>query len=38
MTGWIIAIIVLVVMVGIFVGLYFFGKKMQTKQKRCNTL
>ena len=33
MTGWIIAIIVLVVMVGIFVGLYFFGKKMQTKQE-----
>ena len=33
MTGWIIAIIVLVVMVGILVGLYFFGKKMQTKQE-----
>ena len=33
MTGWIIAIIVLVVMVGIFVGLYFFGKKMQTQQE-----
>ena len=33
MTGWIIAIIVLVVMVGIFVGLYFFGKKMQKKQE-----
>ena len=33
MTGWIIAIIVLVVMVGIFVGLYFFAKKMQTTQE-----
>ena len=31
--GWIIAIIVLVVFVGIWVGLYFFGKKMQKKQE-----
>lgn len=30
--GWIIAIVVLVVFVGIWVGLYFFGKKMQKKQ------
>ncbi len=33
MSGWIIAIIVLVVIVGIWVGLYFFGKKMQKKQE-----
>ena len=31
--GWIIAIIVLVAFVGIWVGLYFFGKKMQKKQE-----
>lgn len=31
--GWIIAIIVLVALVGIWVGLYFFGKKMQKKQE-----
>jgi len=32
-TGWIIAIIVLVIMIGIWVGLYFFGKRMQKKQE-----
>lgn len=32
-TGWIIAIVVLVVFIGIWVGLYFFGKKMQKKQE-----
>lgn len=32
-TGWIIAIVVLVVFIGVWVGLYFFGKKMQKKQE-----
>lgn len=32
-TGWIITIIVLVVFIGVWVGLYFFGKKMQKRQE-----
>lgn len=32
-TGWIIFIVVMVVLVGLWVGLYFFGKKMQKKQE-----
>ncbi len=31
-TGWIIAIIVTIVLVGIMIGLYIFGNKMQAKQ------
>lgn len=31
-TGWIIAIIVTLVLVGIMIGLYIFGNKMQAKQ------
>lgn len=33
MSGWIIAIICLVVFIGLWVGLYFFGQKMQKKQE-----
>ncbi len=32
MTGWIIAGIILVVLIGILVALYFFGKKQEKKQ------
>ena len=32
MPGWVTAVVVLVVVVGIFVGLYFFGQKLQKKQ------
>lgn len=32
MPGWVISVVILVVVVGVFVGLYFLGKRMQDKQ------
>ena len=32
-TGWIIAIVCIVIFIGLWVALYFFGKKMQKKQE-----
>lgn len=32
MPGWVISVVILVAVVGIFVGLYFLGKRMQDKQ------
>ncbi len=37
-TGWIITIIVLVVLIGIIVAIYIFGKKAQKKQDEQKTL
>ena len=31
-TGWIVLIVVLVILIGVLVGLYFFGKKAEKKQ------
>ena len=31
-TGWIVLIVVLVILIGVLVGLYFFGKKAEKQQ------
>ena len=32
-TTWIVILIIVAVIIGVFVGLYFLGKKLQTRQE-----